>query len=137
MVGEPGVCDACCWQGGGRDRDRVSGLLQGSHHLLSLCSTTHLRSNSILIPPPTTLSSLPGPQVIDQQTGVVFSGESPTKPWTDVCLAHKTGQRISGPLFFGFSELANQRAIAGLYAPEELQAALQVRHCGGCLLGGE
>lgn len=26
----------------------------------------------------------------------VFSGESPTKPWTDVCLAKKAGTRISG-----------------------------------------
>ena len=24
------------------------------------------------------------PQVVDQQTGAEFSGESPTKPWTDV-----------------------------------------------------
>lgn len=66
-------------------------------------------------------------QVIDQKSGVAFAGESPTKPWTDVCLAHRTGQRISGPLYFGFSDLVNQRAIAGLYTPLELQAALQVR----------
>jgi hypothetical protein len=25
-----------------------------------------------------------------------FSGPSPTRPWTDVCLAFRTGQRISG-----------------------------------------
>ncbi len=68
-------------------------------------------------------------QVTDEKSGVVFSGPSPTKPWTDVCLAHKTGQRISGPLFFGFSDIVTQRAIAALYTPQELQAALQVR-CG-------
>jgi hypothetical protein len=65
--------------------------------------------------------------VIDQQSGAVYSGPSPTKPWTDVCLAHKTGQRISGPLFFGFSDPLTQRAIASLYNERELQAALQVR----------
>lgn len=62
------------------------------------------------------------------QTGAVFSGASPTKPWTDVCIAHRTGQRISGPLFFGFSDPLTQRAIAvNLYSQEELQAALQAR----------
>lgn len=41
-----------------------------------------------------------------------FRGDSPTAPWTKVCLAHKTGQRISGPLFFGFSDPITQNAIA-------------------------
>ncbi|KAI7838346.1 hypothetical protein COHA_007914 [Chlorella ohadii] len=69
---------------------------------------------------------LAGPlfKVIDQQTGAAFSGESPTKPWTDVCIAQRTGQRISGPLFFGFSDPLTQRAIAvNLYTPAELAAA--------------
>ncbi|KAL4448494.1 hypothetical protein ABPG75_005713 [Micractinium tetrahymenae] len=65
-------------------------------------------------------------KVIDTQTGAVFSGASPTKPWTDVCIAHRTGQRISGPLFFGFSDPLMQRAIAvNLYDEAELRAALQ------------
>ncbi|PRW45124.1 hypothetical protein C2E21_6400 [Chlorella sorokiniana] len=65
-------------------------------------------------------------KVIDQQTGTEFSGESPTKPWTDVCIAQRTGQRISGPLFFGFSDPLTQRAIAiNLYSPAELAAALR------------
>lgn len=65
----------------------------------------------------------------------MFSGESPTKPWTDVCLAHRTGQRISGPLFFGFSDAVTQRAIAAnLYSAAELRAALQVGLRG--LVGG-
>lgn len=80
-------------------------------------------------PPPTLC---PPHQVTDQKTGVSFSGESPTKPWTDVCIAHRTGQRISGPLFFGFSDLATQRAIAELYSPQELQAALQVGTAWSC-----
>lgn len=66
--------------------------------------------------------------MIDTQTGAVFAGASPTKPWTDVCLAQRTGQRISGPLFFGFSDPLTQRAIAAnLYSEEELRAALHVR----------
>ena len=71
------------------------------------------------------------PQVIDLQTGAVFSGASPTKPWTEVCLAHRTGQRISGPLFFGFSDPLTQRAIAAnLYNERELRAALHVSTAG-------
>lgn len=88
-------------------------------------STSQLTSQ----PPPATTTEL---QVIDQATGAVFSGGSPTKPWTDVCIAHRTGQRISGPLFFGFSDPLTQRAIAvGLYSAAELRAAL---HVSGALL---
>lgn len=73
----------------------------------------------------------PPPQVVDQASGAVFTGESPTKPWTDVCVAHRTGQRISGPLFFGFSDAVTQRAIAAnLYTPAELRAALLVGGAG-------
>lgn len=35
-------------------------------------------------------------QVRDELSGATYSGASPTAPWTDVCLAHRTGQRISG-----------------------------------------
>lgn len=52
-----------------------------------------------------------------------FSGPSPTRPWTDACLARATGQRISGPLFFGFSDPAVQAAVESLYSAEELAAA--------------
>ena len=56
---------------------------------------------------------------------LLFTGTSPTKPWTDVCIHHKTGQRISGPLFFGFSDAITQQAIAMCcYSPRELAAAL-------------
>jgi hypothetical protein len=57
--------------------------------------------------------------------GARYEGDTPTRPWTDVCLAHRTGQRISGPRFFGFSDPATQAAIAArLYSPQELAAAL-------------
>ena len=63
-------------------------------------------------------------KVTDLGTGQVFAGPTPTKPWTDVCLSLNTGARISGPLFFGFSDPAVQLAIAALYTPEERAAAL-------------
>lgn len=69
-----------------------------------------------------------GPEfiVIDTCAGHVFRGNSPTKPWTEVCIAHRTGQRISGPLFFGFSDVTTQEAIAKtLYSQKELVAALK------------
>ena len=37
------------------------------------------------------------------------------------------GGRVTGPLFFGFSDPVTQRAIAALYEPHELAAALQAR----------
>ena len=52
-----------------------------------------------------------------------FAGPTPTRPWTDACLAHRTGQRISGPLFFGFSDPATQAAVEQMYTPQELAAA--------------
>ncbi|KAL6768114.1 hypothetical protein ACKKBF_B37855 [Auxenochlorella protothecoides x Auxenochlorella symbiontica] len=57
--------------------------------------------------------------------GQEFEGPTPTQPWTAVCLAHRTGQRISGPQYFGFSDALTQRAIAGLYDARELAAALK------------
>ena len=116
--------------------------------LLGGCST-HVCQLAPSRPCAASLAPLPAPQppplsvctqVVDQQTGAVFCGESPTKPWTDVCIAHRTGQRISGPLFFGFSDPLTQRAIAAnLYSAGELAAALQVGaglQCGGGGGGG-
>jgi hypothetical protein len=61
--------------------------------------------------------------VLDSERGTRSDGASPTKPWTAVCLAQRLGTRISGPLFFGFSDPVTQRALAQLYTPEELAAA--------------
>ncbi|KAJ3038582.1 hypothetical protein HDV00_000513 [Rhizophlyctis rosea] len=55
--------------------------------------------------------------------GTTYSGSTPTKPWTDVCiaLAGRHGKtRISGPLFFGFSDLLMQRMVEGLDGFEEV-----------------
>ena len=43
-------------------------------------------------------------QVRDTGSGEEFAGTSPTHPWTAVCLSKRLGTRISGPLFFGFSD---------------------------------
>ena len=53
-------------------------------------------------------------RVTNLDSGRAFEGSSPTRPWTDVCLARSTGQRISGPLFFGFSDPICIRMIHGM-----------------------
>ena len=35
-------------------------------------------------------------RVVDDATGCGYDGDSPTKPWTAVCVAKKLGTRISG-----------------------------------------
>ena len=55
---------------------------------------------------------------------LVFKGESPTKPWTKICVHKKLGTRISGPLHFGFSDPCTQSAIAKMYNEGEMEAAL-------------
>ncbi|KAI9593155.1 hypothetical protein BDF19DRAFT_497896 [Syncephalis fuscata] len=45
-----------------------------------------------------------------------FEGRTPTQPWTQACLASTTkGTRISGPLFFGFSDPLTQLLIQQLH----------------------
>ncbi|KAK3269089.1 hypothetical protein CYMTET_22446, partial [Cymbomonas tetramitiformis] len=63
-------------------------------------------------------------RVTDVVSGQTFEGLSPTHPWTAVCLAKKLGTRISGPLFFGFSDPLTQSALAAQYTPRERAAAL-------------
>ena len=62
-------------------------------------------------------------RVVDDASGEVFDGLSPTQPWTAVCTSKRLGTRISGPLFFGFSDPLTQRALCSLYTPAELAAA--------------
>ncbi len=64
--------------------------------------------------------------VVDSVTNAVFRGETPTAPWTAVCIAQKTGQRISGPLFYGFSDPFTLQALAvNLYNASELSASVE------------
>ena len=63
--------------------------------------------------------------VQDTVSGREWRGESPTNPWTAVCIHENTGQRISGPKFYGFSDLFTLKALAkNLYNEEELAAAV-------------
>ncbi|KAF9166453.1 hypothetical protein DFQ26_007840 [Actinomortierella ambigua] len=58
-----------------------------------------------------------GPEFIvrNMHNGQTFRGPSPTQPWTKACLAsHSKGTRISGPLFFGFSDPLLQKMIEKL-----------------------
>lgn len=51
-------------------------------------------------------------EVREDGSDEVFQGNTPTKPWTEVCLrSTSTGTRVSGPLFFGFSDPISQKLI--------------------------
>ena len=63
-------------------------------------------------------------RVTNVRTGRTFVGPSPTKPWTAVCESIKTRTRISGPLFFGFSDPLTMRALAASYTKRELAACV-------------
>ncbi|KAG0301470.1 hypothetical protein BGZ98_008332 [Dissophora globulifera] len=53
--------------------------------------------------------------IVESASGKVFEGTSPTLPWTKACLAsYSKGTRISGPLFFGFSDPITQKMIEEL-----------------------
>ena len=53
--------------------------------------------------------------IVESANGKIFQGSSPTQPWTMACLAsYSKGTRISGPLFFGFSDPITQKMIESL-----------------------
>ncbi|KAG0359442.1 hypothetical protein BC939DRAFT_406884 [Gamsiella multidivaricata] len=53
--------------------------------------------------------------IVESASGTVYEGNSPTLPWTKVCLdSYSKGTRISGPLFFGFSDPITQKMIEDL-----------------------
>ncbi|KAG0166687.1 hypothetical protein DFQ28_006964 [Apophysomyces sp. BC1034] len=48
-------------------------------------------------------------------SGAVFKGMTPTAPWTDACKrSNSQGTRVSGPLFYGFSDLVTMQLIEGM-----------------------
>ncbi|KAI8061795.1 hypothetical protein BC940DRAFT_309776 [Gongronella butleri] len=52
-------------------------------------------------------------RVNDSQT--VFKGPTPTAPWTDACIKSKSpSTRVSGPLFYGFSDLLTMKLVSEL-----------------------
>lgn len=66
---------------------------------------------------------------VTDASGRSWIGKTPTKPWTSVCLASSSkGTRISGPLFFGFSDPITQKMIEeleGYQSWDEIQAELE------------
>ncbi|KAF9325946.1 hypothetical protein BG006_010581 [Podila minutissima] len=70
-----------------------------------------------------------GPQgpifIVESEAGKVFEGASPTHPWTQACLAsYSKGTRISGPLFFGFSDPITQKMIEDLEGYQKYEDAV-------------
>lgn len=63
-------------------------------------------------------------RVTNTATGRTFTGPSPTKPWTAVCESIRTKTRISGPLFFGFSDPITMRSLAQQYDADEIRACV-------------
>ncbi|KAF9354080.1 hypothetical protein BGX26_008109 [Mortierella sp. AD094] len=62
--------------------------------------------------------------VVESESGNVYEGSSPTLPWTKVCLAsYSKGTRISGPLFFGFSDPITQKMIEELEGYQDWEKA--------------
>ncbi|CAG8543248.1 3777_t:CDS:2, partial [Scutellospora calospora] len=62
-------------------------------------------------------------RVTNQSTKQSFTGSSPTKPWTMVCVSHSSSRatRISGPLFFGFSDPLLQQLFTKMVKENDIE----------------
>ncbi|KAF0478868.1 hypothetical protein F8M41_023931 [Gigaspora margarita] len=62
-------------------------------------------------------------RVTNQSTKQSFTGSSPTKPWTMVCVSHSSSRatRISGPLFFGFSDPLLQQLLTKMVKENDVE----------------
>ncbi|CAB4399263.1 hypothetical protein RhiirA5_471087 [Rhizophagus irregularis] len=60
--------------------------------------------------------------VTDQTTNATFVGNTPTKPWTTICISYKGSRttRISGPLYFGFSDPTLQRLLTKMVQESDI-----------------
>ncbi|KAI8347656.1 hypothetical protein BD560DRAFT_410943 [Blakeslea trispora] len=53
-----------------------------------------------------------GPVFTVQHKSTIWKGPTPTAPWTEACIRSRSSQtRVSGPLFFGFSDPFTMKAI--------------------------
>jgi hypothetical protein len=60
--------------------------------------------------------------------GRAYTGYAPTWPWTQACLKSKSpGRRISGPLYFGFSDPLNVCKVMSLEGGHEILSRYQER----------
>ncbi|CAI2173069.1 2238_t:CDS:2 [Funneliformis geosporum] len=60
--------------------------------------------------------------VTDQATNATFVGSTPTKPWTTICISYKGSRttRISGPLYFGFSDPTLQQLLTNMVRESDI-----------------
>ncbi|RCH92425.1 hypothetical protein CU097_010072 [Rhizopus azygosporus] len=55
-----------------------------------------------------------------QLNSTTFTGKTPTAPWTEACIRSKSSStRVSGPLFFGFSDPLTMRLIENMEGYQE------------------
>ncbi|KAH8552964.1 hypothetical protein BGW37DRAFT_423040 [Umbelopsis sp. PMI_123] len=53
-----------------------------------------------------------GPIFTVSTSGKIFRGATPTAPWTEACKRSKSqGTRVSGPLFYGFSDAITMKLL--------------------------
>ncbi|GAA5804638.1 hypothetical protein HPULCUR_010140 [Helicostylum pulchrum] len=56
-----------------------------------------------------------GPVFTVRHKAVTWSGNTPTAPWTEACIKSKSSStRVSGPLFYGFSDPITMRLIENM-----------------------
>ncbi|KAI8047384.1 hypothetical protein BDF21DRAFT_209746 [Thamnidium elegans] len=56
-----------------------------------------------------------GPVFTVQHKSITWSGNTPTAPWTEACIKSKSSStRVSGPLFYGFSDPITMRLIENM-----------------------
>eukprot|EP00761_Pharyngomonas_kirbyi_P013454 gb/GECH01013483.1/.p1 GENE.gb/GECH01013483.1/~~gb/GECH01013483.1/.p1 ORF type:complete len:1109 (+),score=258.13 gb/GECH01013483.1/:1-3327(+) len=60
-------------------------------------------------------------EVIDLENNYSYKGNSCTKPWTELCKQKKNKTRISGPLWFGFTDETLIRILKSLPTKEKLE----------------
>eukprot|EP01114_Cavostelium_apophysatum_P018149 TRINITY_DN5553_c0_g1_i1.p2 TRINITY_DN5553_c0_g1~~TRINITY_DN5553_c0_g1_i1.p2 ORF type:complete len:364 (+),score=71.64 TRINITY_DN5553_c0_g1_i1:28-1092(+) len=61
-------------------------------------------------------------EVKEGENGPTYFGPTPTKPWTDICIkSRSSGTRVSGPLFFGFSDPITLQLIEDLETDGDAQ----------------
>ncbi|KAM3584430.1 hypothetical protein VKS41_003245 [Umbelopsis sp. WA50703] len=55
-----------------------------------------------------------------ESSGKIFKGATPTAPWTEACKKSKSqGTRVSGPLFFGFSDAITMKLLEEMEGYQE------------------
>ncbi|KAI9336044.1 hypothetical protein BD770DRAFT_401856 [Pilaira anomala] len=65
-----------------------------------------------------------GPVFTVQHKSITWSGNTPTAPWTEACIRSKSSStRVSGPLFYGFSDPITMKLIENMEGYEKTSLA--------------